>query len=42
MCLSEELKLRLCRLLFTEYKTMWFVGNVSVKGLWEYVFFVED
>jgi len=41
MCLSEELKLRLRRLLFTQYKTMWLVGNNSVKGLSEYVFFVN-
>jgi len=35
MCLSEELKLRLCRLLSTQYKTTWLVGNASVKGLSE-------
>jgi len=33
MCLSEELKLRLRRLLFTQYKTTWLVGNTSVNGL---------
>ena len=40
MCLSEEVKLRLCRLLFTQYKTTW-LGNTSVKGLSEFVFVVK-
>jgi len=30
MCLSKELKLRLCRLLFTQYKTTRLVGNRKV------------
>jgi len=31
MCLCEELKLRLRRLLFTQNKTTWFVGNTSLS-----------
>ena len=39
--MNSLIQLRLCRLPFTQYKTMRLVRNTSVKKLWKYVLIVK-